>query len=201
MEKALLGDRIRIVLHRGLLGCAVGVAIWLGLPKQAAAGYFELGASASFNRSNYGEGRFEWTRRWTASLGYHFSERSELEVAFQDSFTRTNIPGYQNTTFHDQTCSASWIQSFFGKQAIIDPYLKAGIGQLNRVARGTYDSMGGASADSETGSLTEILGIGVRIGLTKRFGIRAEANTYITDFKISSWKDNVYVTTGLSFYL
>lgn len=176
------------------------VLLWLALPKQAVAGYFEISAGASFNRSNYGEGSYEWNRRWTGSFGYHFSERTEIELSFSDSVTRTNIPGYQNTTFHDETYSASWIQSFFGKEALLDPYFKLGIGQLNRVATGTYDSYGGTTADSQTGSLTEIVGVGLRIRLTKRFGIRAEADTYITEFKLSSWQDNVYITTGLSFY-
>lgn len=180
-----------------LVGCAL---LWLVHPKQAAAGYFEISAGASFNRSNYGEGSYEWNRRWSGSFGYHFTQRSEVELSFSDSVTRTNIPGYQNTTLHDQTYSAAWIQSLLGSAALVDPYLKAGIGQLNRVASGTYDSYGGAAADSQTGSLTQILGVGVRIGLTKRFGIRGEANTYITGFRLSTWQDNVYLTTGLSFY-
>jgi hypothetical protein len=187
-------------LRRWLGAFALGALVWLGHPREARAGYFELSAGGSFSKSNYGDGSYEWTRRWNGSFGYHFSDRSEMEVTYQDSLSRTYIPGYQNTVFHDQSYSATWIQSLFGRTAVVDPYFKLGIGQLDRVATGTYDVLGGASADSETGQLTEIVGVGLRIGLTRRFGIRAEADTYVTDFKFSSWKDNVYLNVGLSFY-
>lgn len=187
----------------------IGFRLWLAAlgfvgatlaAQPASAGYFELSAGFSFSKSNYGGNDFGWTRRWNSSFGYHFSDISEIELGFQDSVTRTSISGYQDTTTHDQTYSLSWVQSLFGRDAIFDPYFRFGMGQLNRTATGTYYSLGGASADSEVASLTEILGVGGRFGLSRRFAIRVEADTYITDWKLSTWRDNVYFTVGLTIY-
>src|SRR4051794_41135080 len=100
-----------------LAGVLALTLLLIGLPKEASAGYFELSGAVSYNRSNYGDGNYEWTRRWSASFGYHFSERSEIEMSFQDVVNRTSLVGYQDTTFHDQTYSAAWVQSLFGKDA------------------------------------------------------------------------------------
>ena len=187
-------------LARFALVALLTLGACLFAPREAAAGYFELAAGFSYNKSNYGDGSFEWTRRWTASVGYHISDRSEFEFAFQDMVNRTSLVGYQDTTFHDQTFSVNWVQSLFGRDAFFDPYFKLGLGQLDHIATGTYYMLGGASADSEDASLTEIVGVGARIGFTKRLGLRIEADTYITNWHLSTWQDNVYFTAGLSVY-
>lgn len=170
-------------------------------PREASAGYFELSGGFSYSASSYGRpGDFEWIRRFNFSLGYHFTERTEIEISFQDAVDRTSIQGYQDTTFHDQTYTAAWVQSFLGKDSFIDPYFKLGMGQLNHTARGTYSFFGTVSADAEVDSLTEVIGIGVRFNITKRFGLRLEGDTYITDFKISTWQNNAYFMAGFSFY-
>ena len=113
---------------------------------------------------------------------------------------RTSLVGYQDTTFHDQTYSLAWVQSLFGRDALIDPYFKVGLGQLDHVANGTYYMLGGESADAEQDSFTQIVGVGVRIGLSKRFGLRGEVDTYLTNWDINTWNQNYYGMAGLSFY-
>lgn len=182
----------------GLLG---GIGIWVilsVLPIQTLAGAFEVSSGFSFNRSNYTNNNFSWTRRWGASLGYHFSERSEVEVAFQDIVDRTFIEGYEDTTFHDRIYSVNWVQEFFGKNTPFQPYFKVGVGQLNRSASGTY--AGGASPPALVDSLTGVLGAGLRIHLSRTFGIRTEATTYLARGSIRTWKDNVSLNVGFSVY-
>lgn len=169
------------------------------LPLQAVAGAFELSAGFNFNRSNYTASDYSWTRRWGASIGYHFTDTSEVEIAFQDITDRTSIRNYQDTTFHDQVYSANWVQAFAGKNAAIQPYIKVGIGQLNRDASGSYAN--GASPPLLVDSLTGVLGAGLRLYLTRGFGIRAEGTTYLTGASIGTWQDNFSVSFGVSLFL
>jgi hypothetical protein len=168
------------------------------VPKALYAGVFEVSAGFSFSRSNYTEENYSWTRRWGASLGYHITESSQIELSFQDVTDRTMITGYEDTTFHDKIYAVNWVQSLLKKDVAVQPYLKAGVGQLNREATGFYAS--GASPPRIVDSLTGILGAGLKIHLTRGLGMRTEVSTYLTGGKLSTWEDNVSFSTGLSFY-
>lgn len=183
--------RTRIwVILMGVLG--FGLASW-----PAAAGNVEISSGLSYTRSSYGGGSYSWTRRWGSSVGYEFSDRSEIEFAYQDVVDRTRIEGYEDTTFHDEVYSFNWVQNLLGRNSPIQPYVKAGIGQLNREASGTY--AGGSAPAKRVDSLTGVLGGGARIYLTRSFAIRAEVTSYLEGGSIRTWKDNVGATLGGSF--
>ena len=166
--------------------------------RQAQAGSFEASAGFSFNRSRYSDDSYSWSRRWGSSLGYHFSDRTELEVAFQDIVDRTKIVGFEDTTFHDTIFSVNWVQGLVGKDWAVQPYVKVGVGQLNREATGSYAN--GVSPPTIVDSLTGILGAGARIYITRTFAIRTEVSSYLEGGKIKTWQQNIGVTAGLSYY-
>ncbi len=180
-----------------IFGIALALASAAGAPSLAQAGTFELSLGGSFSQSNYGGGNYSWERRWGGSVGYYFLALSQVELSFQDVTDRTNLSGYQDTTFHDQILSLNWVQSLTGKSFPIQPYLKAGIGQLNREATGTY--AGGASPPRVVAQLTGIVGAGLRIYITRAFAIRTEATSYLVGGNISTWQDNFSLNVGLSF--
>jgi hypothetical protein len=167
-------------------------------PWQAAADTIEVSAGFSFDKTTYSDENFSWTRRWGTSVGYYFNDKAELEFAFQDVVYRTHIVGFEDTNFHDQIYSANWVQSLWGKNHPIQPYFKAGIGQLNRDAGGTYAN--GVAPASKVDSLTVIAGAGLRLYLTRRFAIRTEATSYLSGGSIKSWSDNFAVNFGLSWF-
>jgi hypothetical protein len=170
------------------------------IPCQAMAdgGIFEISAGISYSRSNYANSNYSWNKRIGASFGYHLSQFSEIELAFQDVYSVTVISGFENTTFHDQVYSLNWVQSLLPKSFALQPYVKIGVGQLNREASGTY-GMGLASPPAIVDSVTAIIGAGLRIYLTRTFAIRAEASSYLTGGAISTWRDNVATNIGLSY--
>lgn len=183
------------------VAAGLGAFIFFGsilLPLRASAGALELSAGGSYSKSNYGNGNFTWSRRWGTSMGYYLTERTQIEIGFQDILDRTQIIGYEDTTFHDQIFSANVVISFLGKNAPLQPYIKAGIGQLNREASGTY-AFGGSPA-AVVDQVTGIIGAGLRIYLTRTFGIRAEGTSYLSGGSIGTWQDNFSVTTGVSIY-
>lgn len=183
---------------RIVAGAAMAAGLILALIPSSAlgAGGFEISTGFSFSRSQYNNQDFSWNRRWGASLGYNLTETSEIEISFQDVVDRTRIVNYEDTTFHDRIYSANWLQNLVGKSYFVQPYVKGGIGQLNREATGSYAN--GAAPASRVDSLTAILGGGLRIYLTRSFAIRSEVSSYLTGARIKTWKDNVAYTLGVS---
>lgn len=164
----------------------------------AYAGIFELGAGFSLTRSNYGDGAYTSSRRYSFSLGYYFTADSELEFSFQDSVQKTVVPGVQDVTFHDQVYSLDLNYYFLDEAAMFRPFIKGGVGQLNRDATGTYS--GGYSPPGRTDQLSAVLGAGVKAKLSQRLGLKAEVNTYLVGAAISTWKDNLALIIGGSLF-
>ncbi len=172
--------------------------LYFSLTPNSWAGAFEFASGFSYSRSFYSEDSFNWTKRLGLSLGYHFSDLSEVEFAFQDILERTVISGFEDTTFHDRIYSMSWVQNLLAKSAAIQPYFKLGVGQLNRDASGNY--LGFISPPARVDSITGVLGAGFRLYLTKTFAFRVEATSYLAKGSIRGWKNNVVVNFGLSLF-
>lgn len=165
----------------------------------ALAGAWEFSLGVSFNRTQYTDTNYASTRRWGTSVGYHFTDRSEVELSFTDSVDKTRIVGYEDTTFHDRIYALNWVQTLVGKDAPIQPYVKGGVGQLNRDAEGTYAN--GIAPASRVDSVTVIAGGGLRLYLTQNFAIRTEVTSYMQGGAVRKWKDNIAATFGISLYL
>ena len=188
------------LITRGLAITLLAAAGALFVNEEARAGStLEISTGLSFYQSNYSADNYSWTRRWGASFGFHFTDLTEIEFSFQDITDRTVLSGYEDTTFHDQVYSVDIVQSLSTRSSPIQPYVKAGIGQLNRTASGTYAN--GASPPLVVDSLTGVLGAGLRVYLTRQFAIRAEGTSYLTGGAISTWKDNFSGTFGVSLFL
>jgi len=181
-----------------IIGLVFFVCLLAFTPKQAAAGAVEFSFGFSFNKSNYSGSSYSWTRRWGTSIGYYFGPTSQIELAYQDVTDRSKIVGYEDTTFHDKIYSVNLVQELMPKKFPVQPYVKAGVGQLNRSATGMY--AWGASPPLKVDSITGVLGAGLRIYITRTFGIRSEATTYLAGGAINKWKDNVGFTVGASFF-
>jgi hypothetical protein len=182
-------------LYKFLTFIAVSLATAL-LPHLALArsGDLETSFGFSFNRTQYEGGSFNWTRRWGASIGYSFNDTSELEASFQDVYNRNKFIGFEDATYHDQIYSANWVQSLLGPGYSLQPYIKGGIGQLNR--RAMVSNSSGITKSSSIGQLTGVLGAGFKYHFTRTFAIRVEATSYLTGGRISTFKDNVAVQVG-----
>lgn len=165
----------------------------------AQAGIFEFSISGSYNRSNYSEESYAWTRRWGTALGYHFTELSGIEMSFSDAFERTSIDGYQDTSIRDRVYALMWVQALTPRAAAIQPYFKLGVGQLNRDATGTY--FGGLVAPpSRIDEVTVIASAGLRLFFTKMTAFKMEGTTYLTGGSLATWHDNIALSVGLSLY-
>lgn len=165
---------------------------------ESRAGLFELGAAFAYNRSNYNDGSYTWTKRYSLSLGYYFTSDSELEFSFKDSVARTVVNGVQDVTFHDQVYSLDLNYYFLEEDAVFRPFVTGGVGQLNRDASGSYS--GGGVPPGRTDQVSADLGVGVKAKISQRLGLKAEMQTYLVGGAVSTWKDNLALMIGASFY-
>jgi len=164
----------------------------------ASAGLWEYSLGFSFNRNRYGEGSFQWRRRWGTSLGFQFDNHSGIELSYQDVVVKTRIVGFQDTKFHDRVISANWVFNLTSRQSKFRPYSKLGIGQLIRDATGTYSN--GSVPLPGIDELSGVVALGVKIFLVSRVALRIEASTYLEGARISTWEDNLYSEVGISVY-
>jgi hypothetical protein len=184
----------------GKLGfiCAIVALSFAATTTPVFAGTFEFSGGLSYSKSTFSDDSYEWNRRWGLSVGYYFFTVSEVELSFQDVTTRTKITGYQDTPFHDQIFSINWVQTCAPKDFPVQPYLKLGVGQLNRDAQGSY--AGGAAPPLGLGQITVVLGVGLRVSITKHVALRGEGTSYLVGGSLKSWADNFGLTFGASFY-
>ncbi|MBC7385347.1 MAG: porin family protein [Cryobacterium sp.] len=168
------------------------------LPNVSYGGFWEVSAGLNYNRSTYSGGSYAWTRRLGGSIGYNFSDSSTVELSYQKSRDRNHYESFEDSTYDDQVKSVNMVWNLLGKQEMFQPYLKVGVGQLNRRAS-ILNAAGQARIDS-IDQLTGVIGGGMRIFLTKQFAIRFEATSYLSGAKLKSWKDNFGSTLGGSLY-
>lgn len=184
------------VFSRITLVICLTLGIFLSKQEHAQADMFETSVGFSFNKTNYGGGNYNWSRRYGVNLGYNITDLTQIEFGYQNVRDRTKIEGYEDTTFDDEIYKLTWVQTLLPKSSPIQPFSKLGIGQLNREATGTY--VGGSSPPRAVDSVTGILGAGLRIYLTRTFAIRAEVESYLQGGQIRKWKDNIGITFGIS---
>src|SRR5688500_13034468 len=156
---------------------------WLTATARAQAAGIEFSLSGGYNRTNYDSLGYHSSRRAGGSFGFHFSDISEIEFAYQDVVARTKIDGYEDTTLHDRIYSVQLVQGIVGKKAFLQPYIKVGVGQLNRESSGTYGSV--ARPTSKIDKVTGVAGFGLRIFITRQFALRGEATSYLEGGNIS----------------
>jgi outer membrane protein W len=159
---------------------------------------FETGTGYSYRQSSYNGGAYTRTKAWNATFGYFFTQDSEVEFVYSDSTTHEFVPNVQDIQYRDRVYSLNLVYHFFSEADPVRPYVRGGVGQLNRDATGTYS--GGFSPAGRLDQVTVIGGLGVKAKLAGQFSIRAEATSYLTGGSISTWQDNFAFSVGGSFY-
>ena len=171
---------------------------WLFVGLNASAGVFEVGGTFSYSQSSYNSGSYSWTRTWAGNFGYYFTKETEVEFVYSDATTKNFVAGAEDLTYRDRTYSLNILLHFMSEESTFKPYLRGGVGQLNRDATGTFN--GGYSPPGELDQITVIGGAGLKMKLYSNFGLKAEVTSYMVGGNISTWKDNISLNVGGSFY-
>ncbi len=168
------------------------------LDLESRAGVFETGAGYSYRQSSYNGGAYTRMKSWNATFGYFFTQDSEVEFVYSDSTTNEFVPNVQDIQYRDRVYSLNLVYHFFSESDPVRPYVRCGVGQLNRDATGTYT--GGFSPAGRLDQVTVIGGLGVKAKIAGQFSIRAEATSFLTGGSISTWQDNFALSVGGTFY-
>lgn len=184
------------MMKRFLPWLAIATVLMIG--PTALGGVFELGGGFSLNKTTYNAGSFTKSRSYSGTLGYYFTQESELEFMYQDSTTQNYVEGVEDVTYHDRIYSLNLVYYMMSEEeSSIRPYFRGGLGQLNRDASGNIN---GVAAPGRLDQVSAILGLGVKAKISARFGFKAEATTYLTGGNISTWQDNLNLNIGGSFF-
>lgn len=167
-----------------------------GIQNQAiAAGEATVGFG--YNRTQYGANSYSWDRRWYAAYAYQLTSMTLVELSYQEADRRTKIGNIEDITYHDQIISLSIMQYLFPRTFVFQPYVRGGIAQYNRDAEGYYSN--GDSPPSRKDQVMAVLGGGFKVFFTKEVSVRAEATSYLQGARISTWRDDIAFTVGLTY--
>jgi outer membrane protein W len=182
-------SRFFISLLLALVGVSAGVA---------EAGFWETSLGVNYNRSEYSGGSYSRTKRFGGSLGYNFNDSSTIEYAYQQSSEHNYFVGFEDTKYVDKSQSINLVWNLLTRESVIQPYFKVGAGFLDREMT-TTDYLGRRQKQT-LGQWTGVAGIGLRIRLSRAFGLRADVTSYIPKARIKEWKNNLGATFGGSIY-
>ncbi len=177
---------------------AIGMIVLLGFGTAAQAGIFEIGGGYSYRHSSYNNGSFTSTTTWNASFGYFFTQDSQVEFLYSDSSSIDFVTGAQDIHYRDRVYSLNFVYHLLSESSQVRPFFRAGVGQLNRDATGTY--AGGFSPPGRLDQVTVVGGFGLKAKISSQIGLKAEMTSYLTGGSVSTWKDNIAVLIGGSFY-
>lgn len=164
----------------------------------AQAGLWEISTGVSYRKSNYDAVSFSTTRTWGFSVSYRLYSLSNVEFSFENVVSRTKLGSVQDTQNKDQVYSANWVQSIMPKTSPIQPFVKLGVGQLNRKVTGHTNGI--PPSVDEVNRLTVVLGVGLRIFMTQRFAIRMDGTSYLDGGDFGTLGDNFALKFGTSFF-
>ena len=172
------------------------------MPKKPRAMRRKLGefsAMGGFSRADYGGGTYSKSRRFTISAAYYLTLTTQIEAAYSDSRTFYNSSGSPNSTTDtwDRNLSLSINQALLPPDSLLQPFVKAGAAQVNRIQSITYEGV--QQPDSVLKQPSGVLGAGVRIYLTGFLALRFEMTSYLPNFHISAAKENYDWEAGLSY--
>ena len=162
----------------------------------------DLSFSGSYSRQDYGLNQgFSFYRRWSAGISYQINEVNSIELYYAQNYSESHLTGYQDTSIQDQVYSIDWVQSLWNSEDRVVPYVKIGVGNLQRRAVTIDAETNTTAGDIQYNTLSGILGIGLLIRAHERLSLRAEATTYLPGARISQWKDNYSLNVGVTVHL
>lgn len=185
----------------------LGLFLCLLTPGMAAAATVEISAMLALTKSEFSDGYKSESRRYTGSIDFKFTAVSAFELEYTDSTTKTSFtttlgglllrPTRQEVTYKDQIYSFNWVQNLVSSKWIIQPYFVIGGGRMVRKVTISLPEV--PYSQNTTQNVTQGTGgVGLRIFLTKAMAIKAEARTYVPDFKFDKWKETQMMSVGLS---
>lgn len=154
---------------------------WLLPPAAAHAGFFEIGASGSYKRTNIDVDAYDESLSITGSIAYYLTESSAIEASYTDGSSKRvisqDVPNGHVTDLYYKSAGLDFVYTFGGKDSFIKPYIKAGVAYIiskrivdqYRLADGTLFA---ANVIEDTPGVVPSAGLGMRVGLTDTLSLK-----------------------------
>jgi len=161
-------------------------------PTIADAGVFELSGSFSFAKNRIDANNRSKRVSYRGAFGFHFTQVSGVELSYSMITTQYESSLNAGITVKDRIYSFRWVQSLVPRNTPVQPYIKVGVGQLNRNASGLISG--------KTDAVILDLAVGIRIFVSQQIAFNLEVNSYPEGGNISTWDENLLLSAGGSFY-
>jgi outer membrane protein W len=159
----------------------------LAAPLTARAGFFEIGASASYRHSNVDVDAYDDSSSLTGSIGYYLTEATAFELSYTQGADKRavseNAPNAHITSMFYTTAGFDFIYTFGDKDSSFRPYVKVGVNDIiqKRIVDQYRDANGNlyeANPYDDTPGLVPSAGLGFRIGLTDSLFVKLGVDTW-----------------------
>lgn len=156
-------------------------ALILFVSSVAQAGFIEIGASGNYKKVNLSDDVTDQAVAMTGSLSYIIGPMSAIELSYTNGQQKTvvNYPSLgtnDTTTIKYSMLGLDFILTLGAQDAILRPYVKAGVGYIINKSRTTVNSFNpsASSTDSEgSKSLVPSGGAGFRLKLSDQLSLKA----------------------------
>ena len=170
-----------------LLALAVGFLAGLLAAAPSWAGFFEVGLSGSYRRSNIDRNAYDEFRSLTASLSYYLDESSALELSYTDGrnlrVTGEGLPIGNITDLTYKMIGLDLVLTMGDRQSAVRPYVKIGgvyiaekqIVQVVRDQSGVYPPQ---APIRDEPALVPSAGAGFRLALSQTMSLKIGAEAW-----------------------
>lgn len=146
----------------------------------AHAGFFEIGASGTFRRSNIDATSYDESTSITGSITYYLNEASALEMSYTDGRNKRVIaadqPNGHETYLYYNTAGLDFVYTLGTKESTVRPYFKAGaVYIISKKLIDQYRYSGtvfSAYEREDAKGLVPSAGMGFRIALTSNLSLK-----------------------------
>lgn len=146
------------------------------------AQFIEIGASASYKKTNFAPGAYDEGSSLTASLSYIFDEMSALELSYTNGVARQVVPISvitsptalnHTTSVYYELIGLDLVLTFGSADWTLRPYVKGGTAfLLKKRLVDQIDTFPPSIADEPTGFVPSA-GIGFKLSITKSLSLKA----------------------------
>lgn len=149
-------------------------------PSTALAGFFEIGASGSYKKSNIDIDAYDESMALTGSIAYFLTESSAIEASYTDGNNKrviaTDTLNHTTQLFYT-TAGLDFVYTFGGKDAAVRPYFKGGTNYIvskKLVDQYSYNdgTIRAPNTLEDTPGFVPSGGFGIRVGLTDAINLK-----------------------------
>lgn len=163
----------------------------------------EFGVNYSYQKKSFSATNFYQSDSKSATISVYFIEQLALEFSYADSFYESqeaDINSTRTVQQRSQVSGADLIYVLTDKNAVIQPYVKAGMAYIQKKKQIRYLNSDVIDIPTKDG-MAPSYGGGVKFKLSERFGIKIGYDVWNTPLDDGTKTDDTALKAGLTWTL